>query len=178
MRTANLSDPTSWRGWNGSSFTVAFVNPYVAGWGSSSSSHVCAVLEDPLPPARGLPRGAHHQPTVNQGLVWNVETAEFIAVLWNTGHDPAIADGAPFAVATSKDLISWSEPVPLPLPPDLPDGQLAYPSLLDPDALSRGHTSFDTIDNSPTLYFGLANPLGTTLANHWDSLIRVPLRFS
>ena len=30
MRTRDLSDPTSWRAWNGTSFTVQFVNPYIA----------------------------------------------------------------------------------------------------------------------------------------------------
>ena len=28
MRTANLADPNSWRGWDGDGFDVRFANPY------------------------------------------------------------------------------------------------------------------------------------------------------
>lgn len=72
-------------------------------------------------------------------------------------------------------MIEWSKPTALPLPLNLPLGQLAYPSLLDESAQSRGDISFDTIGATADLYFGLANPAGTTLAQHWDALVRVPL---
>jgi hypothetical protein len=180
LRTNDLSDPATWRGWNGTHFAVTFIDPYSVGPDSVAgdiSAHICRVLEDPTTPRRGLPRGADHQPTVNQGLVWSIPQQAFVAVLWNTRRDPTIAGGAPFAVAISRNLIDWSDPLPLPLPESLPDGQLAYPSFLDPDAQHRGDTSFDTIDSTPSLYFGLANPPGTGLRNHWDALVKVPLQW-
>eukprot|EP00038_Savillea_parva_P012153 m.202629 g.202629 ORF g.202629 m.202629 type:complete len:499 (+) comp21829_c0_seq1:87-1583(+) len=209
FRTRDLSDPSSWRAWDGVGFNVTFINPYTQSPNpnpkptSNSESnftpesnphphphphpnsptnphapdrHICTVLEDGPSP---LPRGnTSHQPTVNQGLVWSVHLNQFVAVLWNTRPDPSIAGGAVFAFATSPDLVTWSPPQPLPLPRDLPAGHLMYPSLLDPDAPARGDTSFDTIDATPWLYFGLANPAGTTLAHHWDALVRVPLEWS
>jgi hypothetical protein len=272
--------------------------------------HTCAVLEDPVSPRSvGLPRGAHGKPTVVQGLVWSTHLSAFVAVLWNTDRDPAVAGGATFAYAVSNDLIEWSEPSALPLPSGIPLGQLAYvvlhprehplgflsqvfthalsatptrlettllascrtctpmpsrphpltdapklklsphlhitffsfnfghvcacvrafvcacvracvhacvracvcacvracvhacvrvcmracvcacvrayvsfcasryPSLLDESAQARGDISFDTIGATADLYFGLANPPGTTLAHHWDALLRVPLEW-
>ena len=236
--------------------------------------HTCAVLEDPVSPRSvGLPRGAHGKPTVVQGLVWSTHLSAFVAVLWNTDRDPAVAGGATFAYAVSNDLIQWSEPTALPLPSGIPLGQLAcvvlpprdhppgflsqvfthalsatptrletttlascrtctpmpsrphpltdapksklsphlhitffsfnfghvcacvracvcacmrayvsfcasrYPSLLDESAQARGDISFDTIGATADLYFGLANPPGTTLAHHWDALVRVPLEW-
>ena len=141
-------------------------------WGREPAPHVCQVLEDAT--TGSLPRGQHHQSTVVQSLVWSHFLGQFIAVLWNTQHDPTIAQGAAFAFAVSEDLVSWSTAVALPLPEGLPAGQLAYPSLLDPVS----GPAFDTVGQGPLLFFGLANPDGTGLRDHWDSLMRLPIQFS
>ena len=180
MRTDNLTDPGSWRGWNGSAFSARFVDPYTLEPGADVSPFICHVLEDgPM----GLPRGHNAQPTVNQGLTWSTHLNQFIAVLWNTRHDPTIGSGAPFVFALSDDLISWSAVAPLPLPVSfaghggLPNGSLAYPSLLDPAAQHEPGQSFDVVGRTPWLYFALANPQGTPQLDHWDALVRVPLDF-
>ena len=180
MRTRDLLDPTSWRGWNGTHFSVSFVDPYTA---YLPDSHICRVLEDE-PSGRGLPRAqpargvcCRGKSLVAQGLVWSRYLHKFVIVLWNTAHDPSIGGGAAFVFALSDDLIVWSRVAPLPLP-HLPDGSLAYPSLLDPAAESGGPgTSFDVIGRTPWLFFGLGNPKGTGIADHWDALVRVPLDF-
>src|ERR1700758_457625 len=41
MRTANILDPASWRGWDGKDFTVTFVDPY-KGPVAEPKAHVCA----------------------------------------------------------------------------------------------------------------------------------------
>ena len=204
MRTKDLYDVKSWRGWNGSEFSVSFSNPYEPATGDTFQ-HVCQVLEGG---EQGLPRGQHSHPMVVQGLVWSSFLRKHIAVLWNTGHDPTVCGGAPFLFALSDDLLTWSEAAALPMPPGLPNGtksgqypiqvhqftpvfglhittcgimvlllgagSLAYPSLLDPSSTSR---NFDVVGQTPSLYFGLANPAGTSLRNHWDALVRVPLDF-
>ena len=43
MRTRNIADPSSWRGWNGTSFSVQFVNPYVVT--ANPGAHVCAPVD-------------------------------------------------------------------------------------------------------------------------------------
>ena len=180
MRTNDLTDLGAWRGWNGSAFSARFVDPYTLEPGADVSPFICHVLEDgPM----GLPRGQHAQPTVNQGLTWSSYLNQFIAVLWNTRHDPTIGGGAPFVFALSDDLISWSAVAPLPLPVSfsgrggLPNGSLAYPSLLDPAAQHEPGQSFDVVGRTPWLYFALANPQGTPQLDHWDALVRVPLDF-
>jgi hypothetical protein len=40
MRTNNLADPTSWRAWNGTSYSVQFINPYVQ-TNQPPQNHVC-----------------------------------------------------------------------------------------------------------------------------------------
>jgi hypothetical protein len=147
------------------------------------SPHICSVLEDQ---PHGLPRAlpppgvcCRGKPMVMQGLVWSSYLVRFIAVLWNTAHDPTIGSGAPFVFALSKDLLVWSDVALLPLPHDLPNGSLAYPSLLDPMAAKGSGASFDVhvVGKTPWLFFGLANPVGTGMHNHWDALVRVPLDF-
>jgi hypothetical protein len=56
--------------------------------------------------------------------------------------------------------------------PRIPNGSLAYPSLLDPASTSR---NCDVVGRAPSLSFGLANPAG--LKDQWDALVRVPLDF-
>lgn len=47
LRTRNLSDPTSWRAWNGSSFSVSMVNPYTLNkTGGNPRRHLCALVAD------------------------------------------------------------------------------------------------------------------------------------
>ena len=55
MRTSHLDNPKSWRGWNGSSFSVQFENPYVIKV-SDPSSHVCAPLKAKLLTMGGMAR--------------------------------------------------------------------------------------------------------------------------
>ena len=158
-----------------------FVDPYLLSPGTDISSHICSVLEDQV---QGLPRAippagvcCRGKPLVLQGLSWSNFLAKFIAVLWNTAHDPTIAGGAPFVFALSENLLEWSNVAALPLP-SLPNGSLAYPSLLDPSAARGGPgTSFDVVGQFPSLYFALANPAGTGIKDHWDALVRVQLDF-
>jgi hypothetical protein len=43
IRTANILEPPSWRGWDGKDFTVQFVDPY-RGTVANPQSHVCTIV--------------------------------------------------------------------------------------------------------------------------------------
>eukprot|EP00039_Didymoeca_costata_P022442 m.4518 g.4518 ORF g.4518 m.4518 type:complete len:406 (+) comp3004_c0_seq1:56-1273(+) len=169
MRTNNLLDTSSWRGWNGTHFGATFINPYTD---ASEDGHLCVPLEDM---DNGLPRGAHHQPLVNQGLVWSDYLNSFVGVFWNTGHDVTLGNGYAFLVATSKDLLTWSTMKPL-YNGSNSEYQHFYPTLLDP-GISLGYRNFDVIGKQAELYFTQAAPKGTSMKNTWNSLVRIPIEF-
>ena len=100
MRTADLTDPSSWRAWNGASYDVAFVSPYTMEPGTEAA-HVCTVTNLP-----GCPIG---------GLAWSTYLGTFVATM-----DCSLQGGEQFYLATSDDLIVWSTPQPLYSARDLP----------------------------------------------------------
>ena len=137
MRTTNLLDPKSWRAWNGSSFSVQFVNPY--------QEHVASPE-------------AHTCTSVMAGEV------NAMAIDTATGRYLAIADapdrrygGDPgFYVAASSDLIHWSRPSLIvtraTLEASQPRGRwkFGYTSILDPLSTDR---NFSTVTASPYFYY-------------------------
>lgn len=138
MRSANILDPASWRGWDGKDFTVTFVDPY-RGPVANPSAHVCAPV-----PYLDYAGGINYHPV----------SQRFIAVLWNQGSASWGPEGVYFT--TSPDFIHWSAPV-LALTQNqmlrrepLGNWSYAYFSLIDPKSTDA---SFTTITNSPYLYY-------------------------
>ncbi len=135
LRTTAISQPEAWRGWDGTAFQVAFINPYTEP--GPPERHVCAPVGAGrlLWPVTSLVR---HQPS---GL--------FIALMMNGVR------GGGVHYATSPDLLQWSAPALL--MPALGMGAwtcadpppLAYPSLLDPDSADR---NFETVGAGATLF--------------------------
>jgi hypothetical protein len=138
IRTANILDPTSWRGWDGKDFTVTFADPY-KGPVTNPQSHVCA-------PVSYL----DYANAVN----YNEAAHLFVATLWNQGSGGFGPQGVYFS--TSPDFIHWSKPA-LALTLDQmlrrePNGNWSYMyfSLIDPNA---SDASFVTITDHPYLYY-------------------------
>lgn len=138
IRTANILDPASWRGWDGKDFTVSLVDPYRAPV-TQPAAHVCAPV-----PYLDYAGGISYHPASHL----------FIATLWNQGS----ASWGPMGVyfTTSPDFIHWSQPV-LALTQNQmlrrePEGNwsYAYFSLLDPKSADP---SFMTVTDSPYLYY-------------------------
>jgi hypothetical protein len=163
MRTNDLADPASWRAWNGSAFSVRFVNPYLEKV-ESAKEHVCTPLSTGFGNMGGLAR----------------DPASGAFFLVATG---AVSGGTPDAVfgivaGASYDLIHWSKPVLVWADPVAP-GRLGDPrasdrdpSLLDPTSDSW---NFDTIGARPYVYFVRMN---VDNGPYDRRLLRTPVRIT
>jgi Bacterial Ig-like domain (group 2) len=132
MRTANIADATSWRGWDGAGYNVVFANPYT----SSTAPADCKIV---LPGA----------------LVWSVTFNSYLGVY------VAIGTSCGDWYSVSSDLVNWTPIVPFDTtyyptgggtnPCPAPTGQLPelYGSLIDHDSTSA---NFDVTGQTAYLY--------------------------
>lgn len=150
LRTEDLADPTAWRAWNGTAFSLPAVDPYV----TADVAPACA----PIAPAP------------ISGLTWHPELELFIAV----GGFAQFGQDGQYALV-SPDLFSWSQPIFIQpaafvfnsdTPPFEP-----YATLIDHASAAA---SFDTIGNTPHLYFTRIND---PITLDFD-VVRVPLEIS
>jgi hypothetical protein len=138
IRTGNILDPSSWRGWDGKDFTVEFVNPY-RGAVANPQAHVCAMV-----PYLDYSTGINYHPASHL----------FVATLWNQGSASWGPEGVYFT--TSPDFIHWSKPQLAMTQNQMlrrePEGNWSYQyfSLIDPKSQD---SSFMTITDSPYLYY-------------------------
>jgi hypothetical protein len=139
IRTNNILDPSSWRGWDGKDFTVAFADPY-KGPVANPSSHVCALV-----PYLDYSTGINYYPASHL----------FVATLWNQGSASSWGpEGVYFT--TSPDFIHWSKPALAMTQNQMlkhePEGNWSYMyfSLIDPNS---SDSSFMTITDTPYLYY-------------------------
>lgn len=165
MRTGNLADPSSWRAWDGTSFAVRFVNPYLDS--GDPAGHVCAPV-------------AYAQiEKMTSSLTYSTYLGRYVLVGMSGQYDPLRATVVwGFYYATSTDLLTWSDRrllMEAPLPWVCTTGteqQVAYPSLLDPLSSAR---NYDTIGRQPLLYFTRLNdPCGGPVGQDRD-LVRMPI---
>jgi hypothetical protein len=164
MRSRNIADPTSWRGWSGSDFTVRFPNPYLST--VDPAEHVCQ-------PASYL-----HIGTLSESVTWSTYFKKWMLVGSSDNADGASGPG--FYFFLSDDLINWDR-AQLLMQAELPwtykCGDQPYvrdPSLLDPVSSSR---NFDTIGQRPYLFFTRFNLTSCTSSLDRD-LLRIPVEFT
>ena len=141
LRTASLSDPQSWRAWDGSGFNIAFVSPYSDG----------SVIGHPQP---CTPVGSNTLSAPVRTLARTL-SGEFIAVFLKS----SAADRPEGAyVSYSGDLVHWGEPKLLlgfnvfdkkRCKPGISLPSYSYPSLIDPSDASR---NFNVTGGSAYLY--------------------------
>ena len=158
MRTQNLSDPTSWRYWNGEDFAGQFVNPYNNS--VEVTADICAPLE--LPDLSG---------SLTDSVTYNTALGRYILVGYSF-HPAAEKPMWGYYYSLSDDLIHWTTrellaelPGHITVNPET-DSFYAYPSLLDPNSTSM---NFDTTDGDAYLYL--------TRFNRGPSLDRDLVRF-
>jgi hypothetical protein len=151
IRTQDVFDPSSWRGWSGSDFSVQFVDPY-AGPVKRPDEHVYA----PVPYMTFVTSINIYQPA-------NV----IVATIFN-GYDNEYGPEGLY-LTTSTDLVNWTTPrlviTLAKLLEQEPTGnwQYAYFTLLDPNAPDM---NFSVIGDQPYLYYVRLNNdsyLGRTL---------------
>lgn len=143
MRTQNLSDPTSWRFWDGKGFDGQFVNPYTT-TPDKPESHVCPALEwDDI--------GA----SLNDSITYNTYLNRYVLV----GLSADTIGGREIwgiYYSFSDDLIHWTRrkllrEIILPWTAKKnTDVMYLYPSLLDPASESR---NFETTGKTAYLYY-------------------------
>jgi hypothetical protein len=161
FRTATLDDPSSWRAWDGSGFTLRMTSPYVTG----SPAPLCAAV---------LPYG------VIGNLTYNTYLNRY--VLAGAGAGAFVVDGRPvcgFFFWLSSDLIHWSEPQLLaeariswcdnnPQGPGLLEPvYVAYASIIDHADTT---INFESATRTPHLYYTRLNDGGLD-----RDLVRVPV---
>jgi hypothetical protein len=138
IRTADVFDAASWRGWDGSGFNVEFVDPYL-GPVQNPETHVYTAV-----PYMEFASGLNvYQPA-------NV----VVATLWDYFSDALGEPGMYFT--TSTDLVHWTKPELVVTLRQILAGEnpkdylYAYFSLIDPDAPDL---SFSVIGEHPYLYY-------------------------
>ena len=161
IRTSSLTDPKSWRGWNGKEWSVSFVDPYNDKPGAFvPEDHVCT-------------------PVLNLG---------YPSIGWSSYYQKYIAVGSKYwdcsdvVFALSDDLVEWSAPIPLYQPVCKPDAAYMeiYPSLIDPASPSP---NFDVIGETPYIYLvtfrkNRPSPSGIAPGSVVRSIQRRPLRMT
>lgn len=163
MRTDDLSDPASWRFWNGKAFAGTFADPYRK-MDIFQSAHTCAAI------------GPDTIAQMFEGITWNTYLDKYVLV--GTTSDPTKTPNRfGFYYALSDDLIHWDRrkillEVPLPWTVARPaDTNYLYPTLIDPDSQTR---NFETTGKTAYLFFTRNNDGHTSLDR---DLIRVPVHF-
>ena len=157
FRTSTVADPSSWRAWDGESFSVRFFDPYRS---REKPARACHPIE-PFPAPVGAV--ARHR-----------ASGAWIAV-FQASPDGARFPEPGFYVTASRDLLVWDKPRLLLAGKTLYDdpcgagGRLiAYPSLLDREAAGR---NFDDVGDTAELFFSVLKVDGCS-ANSERSLMR------
>jgi hypothetical protein len=137
MRTTNLAEPSSWRGWDGHDFTVEFINRTHSAL-DNPSAHKCIPLND-------------GHPFFSVGSVtWSPKRQAYIMVArvqsWDSAkyHKPA-----GLYLFESSNLIDWSGPVLLLTDEAAGGPPQDYPALIDPTSSDQ---NFSTIGDAPILF--------------------------
>jgi hypothetical protein len=170
IRTRDLMDPSSWRGWNGKkqSYSVSFVSPYTMGPGADPADHVCTVTN--------LPAGDIHTGCQAAGIAWSTYLSKFVTTL-------GCLDGSfKFATSEDPDLQEWSTPEVFYTKSDMPANvsiqvrALNYPTLMDPTAPTAfDDPNFYTIGQYPYLFWA---SIGDSPYHYGRHQWATPLKFS
>lgn len=157
IRTNDLSDPTSWRGWNGTGFTVQFVNPYTEPGYDPADKVLAPVSRDNIG-------------KMCASLTYNTYFGKYMVVDYTIGEvDGTLKYG--FYYSLSDDLINWSSKrLIMQTAATWAAGGSNYPSIIDHNDTSR---NFEMAGQNCYLYYTKWNS-GT----YDRDLIRVPVTFN
>jgi hypothetical protein len=105
FRSANPIDPRSYRGWNGTAWATAWVNPYTDDQHDlNAGDHTCAVV-----PTAGT--SAHPNPRQFSGDWMPPGWPSHVMLGWPEGSKNRVAYAFPdWAVGSAAPFTSWSQP--------------------------------------------------------------------
>jgi hypothetical protein len=165
LRTDDLSDPSSWRMWDGEGFNKAVIDPYTAGELSATeiNEHVCAKLDQ------------ENIGNMHESLTYNEYLDRYVLIGISADN---VGAGEVWGIyySFSEDMVHWTRRQLLSDQQVLftyeagDEKPLLYPSLLDPESPSL---SFDVSGETGYIYytkFNLTNPLDR-------DLVRMPVAF-
>ena len=165
MRTRDISNPGSWRGWNGSTFSVQFVNPYVVT--ANPGDHVCAPVD------------FNSIGTISESLTYNTYFRKWMLV-GNSIGDPPTGRPAGVYYSFSDDLLNWTDAqllmaaeISFAADCTLPD-PIKESSILDPNSTSR---NFETVGQNAQQFYTWYHLNGCNGTLDRD-FIRIPIQFS
>jgi hypothetical protein len=169
MRTPSITDPGSWRGWDGTSFSVRFENPYYENV-APLQTHACEPLD------------YNDIQMMMRTVTFNTYLNKYVLTGNAIKYDPVrgqVVYG--FYYSTSDDLIDWSMREVMLEVPTLTSHQCggpdagAYPSLVDHDSTDP---TYRTGDATMYLYYvDLHFNAACQLTGDRD-MVRVPVQFS
>jgi hypothetical protein len=165
MRTRNLADPTSWRGWDGTGFNVQFINPYI----------------DPGPPENHVctPLAYDKVQKMTESLTYNTFFKKFLLLGMAIFNDPKTGEATPGVYyTTSADLITWST-TRLVMKVEFPwtwecgdDNPVLNGAVLNPSTTRN----FEITGQKTYLYFTRFN-FDTCVGDSDRDLVRIPIEF-
>jgi hypothetical protein len=179
IRTQNLADPTSWRGWDGTGsaawdsqgFSVSFINPYTDS--SAPAGHRCQPVAYDVLAGGGV-----------GSLSFNTYFNKYMYVGRQHQGSETEPDGLYYSL--SSDLINWSKPELIlsgidPAHPENPNPPChGYVSLLDPADPAASPTAaarnFDHPGRTPYIYY--RDFCGTSSGIKVDSIERRHISFN
>jgi hypothetical protein len=158
IRTDDLADAPSWRGWDGSEFGVSFVDPYRCE--VDPAAHAPApVSVDPPRDGRARPGAEYGAGEMTESLTFNGHFGKYllVGISWKpSGSSAEPAWGVYYSL--SDDLVEWSErrllaaahPKYVPVTDPARPHAILYPSVLDSGSPDR---NFGTTAKVNDLYF-------------------------
>jgi hypothetical protein len=169
MQSPDITDPASWRGWDGSSFSVRFENPYYSNV-SPTRTHSCEPLD------------YDNIQMMMRSVTYNTYLGKYVLTGTAIKYDPArgqVVDG--FYFSLSDDLIHWSMRQLLLEIPSFTTHQCggtdpgSYPSLIDHDSTDR---TFRTGDATMYLYYVESHYNAACQLTLNRDVVRLPIQFS
>lgn len=162
-RSDNLSEPTSWRVWNGKDYSQTFNGPKQDN--NAKGNYSCKPLEN--------------LPYKIRSLLWHTPSQRYLAVFEESqiirGPKPRV--DVKFSYSWSRDLMNWHDPKEILTLKGQDNCRAqapgAYPSILDSNSTD---VNFGTVGNEAYLYytkFNLAADCRLTLDR---DLVKIPIR--
>ena len=169
MRTRDVTDPSSWRGWDGTGFGVHFRNPYY----ENLRPAIVNTCE---------PVSYENILAMSRSITFNTVLNKFVLTGSAVQFDPAQSRNVfGFYFSLSDDLVNWS---PRQLIFEIPSATShvcggpdtgSYPSIIDHDSTDP---NFRVTDDTVYLYYTVTHYNAACQNTGDNDLVRVPIQFS